>query len=99
MIWKITPKPCVFYESAIKLAPDLPQGYFNAGNIQRELGRPEKAISFYRKAIDIDPEYQPALIQLINQLYRQFAWEEIRRIERTLFRLTHQAISQNKKTV
>jgi tetratricopeptide (TPR) repeat protein len=52
------------------LKPDYPFAYFHLGETYRQLDRPEKALAYYRKALDLG--YQGALIEMNETL------EEIR---------------------
>lgn len=44
--------------------PENPEIYFNLGVGSAEIGRKEKAIEYYKKALELNPEYEGALINL-----------------------------------
>nr|XP_022913333.1 tetratricopeptide repeat protein 17 [Onthophagus taurus] len=45
---------------ALESKPDFPVNHFTAGNIHTSLGDLEKAISFYRQALALDANFEPA---------------------------------------
>ncbi len=44
--------------------PDNPEVYFNLGVGSQELGENDQAITYYKKAIELNPNYEAALINL-----------------------------------
>lgn len=44
--------------------PDNPEVYFNLGVGSQELGEKDQAITYYEKAIELNPNYEAALINL-----------------------------------
>lgn len=47
----------VILEQALELNPELPEALNTLGNIHKQLGNNELALDFYRKAIDVKPEF------------------------------------------
>ena len=45
------------YERAINLDPSCLEAHFNAGNIQHDLGRYDRALLYYRAAVALHPAY------------------------------------------
>ncbi|MFN0274801.1 MAG: tetratricopeptide repeat protein [Chitinophagales bacterium] len=52
------------FELAIKQAPAKPEAYFGKGLCAEDLGKTEEAISFYEQALNLNPNYTDAEIQL-----------------------------------
>ena len=48
----------------VETDPDNPEIYFNLGVGSAELGENEKAVAFYKKAIELNPNYEAALINI-----------------------------------
>ena len=53
-------------ESEMKLDPTNKDNYYLYGQLNRELGDPEKAKEAFRKALEIDPKYFDAAAELAN---------------------------------
>lgn len=53
-------------KKAINLSYGHPEPYYSSGLIEQNRKRYSSAISFYKKALKIDPEYSPALTSLKN---------------------------------
>ena len=51
-------------ERAIERNPNFMQGHFELGVLKEELGRKDEAIVHYRRAIELDPDFLPALSNL-----------------------------------
>ncbi|MFO1011342.1 MAG: tetratricopeptide repeat protein [Planctomycetota bacterium] len=51
-------------ERAIERNPNFMQGHFELGVLKEELGRKDEAIVHYRRAIELDPDFLPALRNL-----------------------------------
>ena len=49
-------KAILHYTKALKLKPDLPEGYNNRANAYRDNGEFDKAIEDYKVAIEVDPQ-------------------------------------------
>lgn len=50
-------EPALLYERTLKYAPDRPVLYNNLGILYGDMGNVEGAISLFKKAVDIDPNY------------------------------------------
>lgn len=57
--WKAAVKG---FERAILWHPDLPQPYGNMGTCYAKLGKRQAALAAFKKALEIDPQYEPAII-------------------------------------
>ena len=55
-------KAIVFYKEAIKINPTAPQAFGNMGLCYANLNEEKKAIEAFDKAIALDPNYEPAII-------------------------------------
>ncbi len=49
-----------WFANAVRLAPELPQGYYNISVCLQEQGKPEQARSFLEQALQRDPNYTRA---------------------------------------
>ena len=52
------------YEKVITLAPDVKETYFKCGQINKELNNDSKAQNCFHKALELDPNYLEAKIEL-----------------------------------
>jgi len=50
------------YEKAIKLDPDNAQAHYNLANVFSDMGKNDKAIALYKRAIEIKENYVVNLI-------------------------------------
>ncbi|MBL7180258.1 MAG: tetratricopeptide repeat protein [Pseudomonadota bacterium] len=50
------------FERAIHWHPALPQPYSNMGLCYAKLGKRQAALAAFKKALEIDPKYEPAII-------------------------------------
>lgn len=57
------------FSAALRLAPWNPMHWGNMGLVRRDLGEPQAAISAFRVALGLDPEYAPALNEWANVLF------------------------------
>ena len=48
------------FNESIKIDPNFIEGYYNLGKTQKELGKPAEAISNYKRAIELKPDYAEA---------------------------------------
>jgi tetratricopeptide (TPR) repeat protein len=55
-------KAIIKFNRAIKLNPDHPQSYGNMGLCYAQMGRKQDALNAFNKALQIDPEYEPAIL-------------------------------------
>ena len=73
--WK---EPIIFYETTLKYVSDNPKLYNNLGNLYRDEGNPEKAISLFKKAIKLKTDNATAHNNLGN------AYIDIGKIEQAI---------------
>ena len=52
------------YQEQLKLVPGDPSGYVAIGNTQIRLSENDNAVFWYRKALEVSPDYDPALLGL-----------------------------------
>jgi tetratricopeptide (TPR) repeat protein len=52
----------VHFEQCAKINPRSPKGYGNIGLCKAKLGKTEEAIAALDKAIELDPDYEPAIL-------------------------------------
>jgi tetratricopeptide (TPR) repeat protein len=64
------PQALDWYRRAARLDPDMPEYYFNQGNVYFELKNLEKAVVMYQVALSKDPQFQPALYNLAALFYQ-----------------------------
>jgi len=57
--WK---KGIPLFQKSIKYYPSVPQPYNNLGICYAKLGQKELALAFFDKALEIDPNYEPAIV-------------------------------------
>lgn len=50
------------FQRSIRLCPDMPQPHGNIGICHGKLGQKQEALLSFEKALEIDPDYEPALI-------------------------------------
>jgi len=50
------------FNRAVKLNPDHPQSYGNIGLCYAQMGRKQEALNAFDKALQIDPNYEPAIL-------------------------------------
>lgn len=64
------------YEKALDLNPNLTTALVNLGNVHKATGRRETAIKLYRRAIEVDPDYVDAHLNLSFALLDLGQYEE-----------------------
>ncbi|HPG40945.1 MAG TPA: tetratricopeptide repeat protein [bacterium] len=55
-----------YLQKYIELAPDEPNPYDSYGEVLQKQGQLDEAIAQYKKALDINPEFYPAIVHLVN---------------------------------
>jgi type IV pilus assembly protein PilF len=72
------PKSIDYFEKAVKVDPHFSDGYNNLGVANEKLGRFEKAISYYRKALSnpLYPTPQKAYVNMGTSYYRIGKYKE-----------------------
>ena len=50
------------FERAIRWYPTLPQPHSNMGICYAKLGKKQDALAAFKKALEIDPKYEPAIL-------------------------------------
>jgi len=58
---------------AIQSDPNDPQLYYNQGYLYEQMGKNEQAVSSYKKALEIDPDYFDATFNIAAYYYNQAA--------------------------
>ena len=61
---------------AIEINPKCANAFLNLGNLQHQLGFPDKAQADYETALSLNPEFPGALSNLGNLLYEKNDFEE-----------------------
>jgi len=73
------------YSLAVKLGPDLPDGYYGIGNIYAKQGKLPDAVAQYQKALEINPKFINALNNLGGVYIQLKQWDNaIDTLERTV---------------
>jgi tetratricopeptide (TPR) repeat protein len=72
---------------ALKLDPLSPIIYTDIGDIYTDLGEPDSAMGMLHKALELDPEFVPALIGLANAYCLKGEYSEAERTARKLVSL------------
>ena len=81
-------------KSAIKLEPHVAKYYFELGLIFHSLKKTDEEISSYRKALDIEEDYLPALVNLANLLITYGGADEVENLCKQAINLSHIHISE-----
>jgi|GEM_PF-163920 len=79
------PEALETYGQAIRLGPEIPDGYYGIGNIFEKQGKLPEAIVQYRLALEVNPKYLNALNNLGGVFVRLREWDSaIAALERSI---------------
>lgn len=68
------------FSKLIKANPYMPEGYGNMGYVQLLYGDTTDAVAQFEAALALDPEYDPARLNLISSLMSRKEWERAKEI-------------------
>lgn len=87
-----------YYQQALNLNPALSSVFNNMGMALQEQEKPEQAISCYQKAIELEPDCGEAYANLVSQMQRICAWENLEPLGYKLDEFTRKALDQGRRT-
>ena len=86
------------YQKALEIKPDFAEAYNNMGTAFQDQGKSDKAILCYQKALENKPYFTASFSELLHQLQRTCAWQELEGMTVELDELTTKDLNNGKKT-
>ena len=85
------------FKQSVAADPGYAEAFNNLGETLADMGRPDEAISFFRKALELKPDFGLATGNLYYALNRICAWEQMGAIDPVLDRCTAKAIETDQR--
>ena len=80
------------FEQALTHKPDFPEAFYNLGNAWRELGDLTEAITAYRNALRLRPDYADAFSQLMYHRAQACEWDNYETDQEKLVDMVRQGV-------
>jgi tetratricopeptide (TPR) repeat protein len=94
-----------YYEQTLRLNPghakaihNLANLYFEKGNMLKNAGDPDASLVWYRKAMQIKPDFRKPYMAMYHQLQHLCEWQKIEPMNVTIDRITRTELEQGVRT-